>query len=152
MIVETVFLSILKQMEFHLVQNWKENCHHDHIPFNLKGNGNLFLRAEFLLITAPEVFCPRQGRRFPFLFVSFSIFASFTIRRNSIVLTILIFGAKRIWNGLLNSIDLTIVDYNLKIVWFYKLQIMISLCVFTKHVYYIYIYTYILMYNKKSSI
>ena len=26
------------QMEFHLVQNRKENCH---IPFNLKGNGNI---------------------------------------------------------------------------------------------------------------
>ena len=24
---------------FHFVQNLKENCHHDHIPFNLKGNG-----------------------------------------------------------------------------------------------------------------
>ena len=23
---------------FPLVQNQKENCHHDHIPFNLKGN------------------------------------------------------------------------------------------------------------------
>ena len=25
-------------MEFHLVQNRKENCHRDHIPFNFKGN------------------------------------------------------------------------------------------------------------------
>ena len=25
-------------MEFHLVQNRKENCHHDHIPLNVKGN------------------------------------------------------------------------------------------------------------------
>ena len=25
-------------MEFHLVQNRKENCHPDHIPFKLKGN------------------------------------------------------------------------------------------------------------------
>ena len=32
MIVVTVFLSILNQMEFHLVENRKENCHHDHIP------------------------------------------------------------------------------------------------------------------------
>ena len=39
MIVERVFLSILNQMETHLVQNRKVNCHHDHIPFNLKGNG-----------------------------------------------------------------------------------------------------------------
>ena len=31
----------LNQMEFHLVQNRMENCHHDHIPFNLKGNGNI---------------------------------------------------------------------------------------------------------------
>ena len=41
MIVVIVFLSILNQMEFHLIQNWKENCHHDYIPFNLKGNGIL---------------------------------------------------------------------------------------------------------------
>ena len=38
MIVVTVFFTIFNQMEFHLVQNRKENCHHDHIPFNLKGN------------------------------------------------------------------------------------------------------------------
>ena len=25
----------------HLVQNRKENCHHDHIPFKVKGNGNI---------------------------------------------------------------------------------------------------------------
>ena len=29
----------LNQMEFHLVQNRKESCHRDHIPFNVKGNG-----------------------------------------------------------------------------------------------------------------
>ena len=40
MIVVTVFLAILNQMDFHLVQNRKENCHHDNIPFNLEGNGN----------------------------------------------------------------------------------------------------------------
>ena len=40
MIIVTVFHSILNQMEFHLVQNRKENCHHDHILFNVKGNGN----------------------------------------------------------------------------------------------------------------
>ena len=33
------FLSILNHMDFHLVQNRKENCHHDHIPFNMEGNG-----------------------------------------------------------------------------------------------------------------
>ena len=38
MIVVTVFLSILNQMIFHLVQNRQENCHHDHIPLNLKIN------------------------------------------------------------------------------------------------------------------
>ena len=41
MILVTVFLSILNQMEFYLVKNRKENCHHDHIPFNVKGNGNI---------------------------------------------------------------------------------------------------------------
>ena len=33
----------LDQMEFHLVQNRKEICHHDHIPFNVKGNRNVVL-------------------------------------------------------------------------------------------------------------
>ena len=28
-------------MYFHLVQNRKENCHHDYIPFNVKGNANI---------------------------------------------------------------------------------------------------------------
>ena len=41
MIVVTVFHSIMNQMEFHLVQNRKENGHHDHIPINLKGNANV---------------------------------------------------------------------------------------------------------------
>ena len=36
MIVVTVFLSILNQMEIQLAQNRKENCHHDHIPFEVK--------------------------------------------------------------------------------------------------------------------
>jgi len=42
MIVETVFLSIFNHMDFHLVQNRKENCHHDHILWNFKENENLF--------------------------------------------------------------------------------------------------------------
>ena len=46
MIVMPVFLSILNQMEIHLVQNRKENCHHDHIPFNVKGNGNIFFSVQ----------------------------------------------------------------------------------------------------------
>ena len=41
MIVCTVFLSILNQIEFHLVHNQIENCHHDHIPFNVKRIGNI---------------------------------------------------------------------------------------------------------------
>ena len=32
--------NFLNPIEFHLVQNRKENCHHDHIPFTVKGNGN----------------------------------------------------------------------------------------------------------------
>ena len=36
-IVVTVSLSILNQIEFHLVQNQNENCYHDRISFNLKG-------------------------------------------------------------------------------------------------------------------
>ena len=41
MIVGTVFLSILNQMAFHLVQNRQKNCHHDYFPINVKGNGNI---------------------------------------------------------------------------------------------------------------
>ena len=41
MIIVTVFFSIVNQMEFHLVQNRKENCQHDHISFNVKGNGDI---------------------------------------------------------------------------------------------------------------
>ena len=47
MIVMTVFLSILNQMEFHLVQNRKENCPHNHIPSNLKGNVNIVFSVYF---------------------------------------------------------------------------------------------------------
>ena len=36
----TVFPLIVIQMEFYLVPNRKETCHHDHIPFNLKLNWN----------------------------------------------------------------------------------------------------------------
>ena len=35
--------SILNRIDFHLVQNRKENCHHEHIVFNMKGNGVLVL-------------------------------------------------------------------------------------------------------------
>ena len=34
----THYTDNLNQMKIHLVQNGKENCLHDHIPFNLKGN------------------------------------------------------------------------------------------------------------------
>ena len=42
-VVMVVLLSILNQIHFHLVQNWKENYHNDLISFNLRGNGDLFL-------------------------------------------------------------------------------------------------------------
>ena len=53
MIVVTVFLPILNQMEIHLVQNRKDNCHYDHIPFSVKGKENLVfsvyeVRRQFL--------------------------------------------------------------------------------------------------------
>ena len=44
---DSFFFRVLNQMEFHLVQNWKENCHNYHIPFNLKGNGNIFISVYF---------------------------------------------------------------------------------------------------------
>ena len=33
--------NFLNQMKFHLVQNRNGNCPHDHIPFNVKGKGNI---------------------------------------------------------------------------------------------------------------
>ena len=37
-----LLFSILNQMDCHLVQIRKENCHHHHISFSLKENKNLF--------------------------------------------------------------------------------------------------------------
>ena len=45
MIAVTVFLQILNQIDFHLVQNRKETWNHDHIPFNVKGNEMLVFSA-----------------------------------------------------------------------------------------------------------
>ena len=46
----------LNQMEFHLVQNQKKNCHHDHIPFNLKGTGNIIFQS--ISGNAPRILRP----------------------------------------------------------------------------------------------
>ena len=46
MIVVTVVPSSLNQIEFHMVQNQDVSCHHVHIPFNFKGNGNIFFRVK----------------------------------------------------------------------------------------------------------
>ena len=40
------FPFVLNEMEFQLVRNRKENCHHDQIPFKLKGNVNIVLSVE----------------------------------------------------------------------------------------------------------
>ena len=37
------------QMKFHVIQNLDENCQHDHISFNLKENGKIFLRCREML-------------------------------------------------------------------------------------------------------
>ena len=63
-IVVTVCLSILVQMEFHSVQNRKGNCHHDHIPFNMKGNGILAFSVKALKHPT-TVMVPRVFRRAP---------------------------------------------------------------------------------------
>ena len=36
----------LNQMDFHLAQNRKENCHHNHIPFIVKENGNIVFSVQ----------------------------------------------------------------------------------------------------------
>ena len=64
MIVLTVFLSILNQMYFHLVENQKENCHRGHIPFNVKINGNIVLSVYQIshLFAIFFAFCLRGSR------------------------------------------------------------------------------------------
>ena len=54
MIAPTNFFLIIKQKEFHLVNNRKEICQCDHIPFNLKGTKEprQLLTDSFLLIQA----------------------------------------------------------------------------------------------------
>ena len=44
----------LNQMKFHLVQNQKENCRHDHIPFNGKVNGNIVFSVCMSIKTTPK--------------------------------------------------------------------------------------------------
>ena len=43
MSVVAVFLLIMNPTEFRLVHSRNENCHYDHIPFNLKVISNIFL-------------------------------------------------------------------------------------------------------------
>ena len=52
MILVTVFLSILNQMEIHLVQNRKENCPHDHTPVNVKGIGSIVVSVQNLIMSS----------------------------------------------------------------------------------------------------
>ena len=42
---DSFLFDFLNQMEFHWVPNRNENYRHDHIPFNVKGNGNIVFSA-----------------------------------------------------------------------------------------------------------
>ena len=57
MIVVTVFLSVLNQMEIHLVQNQKENYHHDHTPFNVKGKYSFLSAHNWPMIITASAGC-----------------------------------------------------------------------------------------------
>jgi len=61
-ILVTVFLSILNQMELHLIQNRKENRHHDHIPLNVEGNGNVVFSVQHQTGKTTAISCPRDWR------------------------------------------------------------------------------------------
>jgi len=50
------FLIDFKQLEFNSVHNQKENCHHDQIPSNLEGNGNIFSRFYMKLRRTTRLF------------------------------------------------------------------------------------------------
>ena len=46
----------LNQMKFHLVQKIeRKTCHHDHMPFDVKGNGNIVFSA------TADAFFPSSG-------------------------------------------------------------------------------------------
>ena len=47
---ESCLYKLGDQMEIHLVQNRKENCDHDHITFNVKGNGNIVFSVYVVFI------------------------------------------------------------------------------------------------------
>ena len=47
-------------------ENRRENCHHDHIPFNLKGNGLKFSQSSF----------SGQGRRWNFIIFQIALWNS----------------------------------------------------------------------------
>ena len=46
MIVVTVFPLTMNRMKFRLTHNQKQNCHYDHIPFNLKIIRNLYFLSQ----------------------------------------------------------------------------------------------------------
>ena len=46
MIIVTVFLLIMNQMDFCLGYNQKENCHYDHFPYNIKVIRILVIRVQ----------------------------------------------------------------------------------------------------------
>ena len=48
-------------------ENRKENFHHDHIPFNLKGNGNMVFLVYVIYISCFEYVYPMRKLYFQFL-------------------------------------------------------------------------------------
>jgi len=77
LIVVSVFLSILNQIEFHLVQNRKENCHHDHIPFNLKENRIRVFSVYEIFISHIHICYSRKY----FFFIDYALTQTFMISR-----------------------------------------------------------------------
>ena len=74
-------IDFFNQIDFHLVQNWEENCHHDHIPFNLKGNGILVFSV-YLMNTKPK-----------FSDADFKFFFSVALQMRKGTFTLRLFGA-----------------------------------------------------------
>ena len=61
-----IFLPILNQMEIHLAQNWKENCHHHHhISLHLKGNGIIVFLVYIHYITVHYTMVRSSNYRLP---------------------------------------------------------------------------------------
>ena len=94
MIVVIILLSIIYQTEYRLARNQEDNCHYDHIPFNLKLIQNstliqfiaayfllVFLQAIFTLITNGQNICFKRLYIFIYMYIYIHINRTYIFKR-----------------------------------------------------------------------